>query len=383
MKKLLNIVLAVAVLVSFSELDSANASEKYVAGGFEASGHVVSGFGYQHQQSNPQPATQLNSEGASGFGVLGRYANTAAVAASNQDDFRFFVDEVELDLAKSWGENISIRADLEFSPASGAYGGATAVRTEQAYVTTNLAVGNGVEVLFGRFNAPNGFESIDVVDNSTISQSAIIRGGLRPVSLTGAKLYYAFSDMVDWHFWLSNNATTGGVKAVTDTPSAGWRLGFNWGDEGNESTLGVSAFAGAEQGTKSDFTFGTDIDLNWWLTDSFAVGAELLFRRDNGVAGGVDAETLAGLLNLHYMFSDVWDGTLKYAYTKDFDNATTPYTLLGFEGSAHEISLAGGYAIADDAKLMLEGRFDALKTGAGANVKSYDYGAAVGFAYNF
>jgi len=47
MKKL-HFILALVVAV-FGIQYSAQAEEKYVAGGFEASGNVVSGFGWQHQ----------------------------------------------------------------------------------------------------------------------------------------------------------------------------------------------------------------------------------------------------------------------------------------------------------------------------------------------
>ena len=371
MKKLFSLV-AVLALVTAS---NANAAEKYVGGGFEAAGSIVTGFGFQQGTTNGHPQA--------GFGVLGNYVPTKSAKATQ---FNFFVDSVELDLMKSFGENIAFRSDIDFLRSAA---GVSAVALEQAYATANIPVGNGVEFMLGRFNAPIGFESVDVIANSTISQSQILRTGLRPTNLTGAKLYYAFTDMVDLHWWFANNMTTDVANPVNDTlPSTGMRLGFNWGDEGMESTFGVSGAYGYEQAKVKDPSFLGDLDWNWWLTESFAFGGEVLFRRDNKVnAAGINAETLAGLVNLTYQFSDVWDGTFKYAFTKNYDTilllgAQVP-AWGGWEGYSNEFALAGSYALADNAKVMLEGHFDWIKTGAGANVKSYDYGAALAFGYNF
>lgn len=362
MKKInLLVAFAAASLISGSAL----ADDKYVSGGFEASGHVVTLGAWQHQTTNPHPTAT--------YGVLGKYG---APNASKGDDFTFVVDEAELDLAKSFGENIRLRADLTF-------GGASGNGLEQVYAAANIPAGNGIEFLLGRFDAPIGFESNEIVDNSLISFTNLQRAALRPNNLTGAKIYYAFTN-VDLHFWVANTLQNGGINggkaSGNDIPSLGMRLGYNWGEEGNESTVGLSAFGGAEQAGKNDWSFGGDVDLSWWVSDAFNVGGEVLFRRDQtGSDVAAAANTLAGLVNLTYNFSDVWDGTLRYAYTKEF-KADTVADVFGAKGYSNEISLGGSYAVADDAKIMLEGRFDWLNV---ASVKSYDYGAAFAFAYNF
>lgn len=358
MKKInLLVALAAATFVA----TAAQADEKYVSGGFEASGHVVTLAGWQHNTKNVHPTTT--------YGVLGKYG---APAGSKGDEFGFFVDEAELDIAKSFGENIRLRADLSFNGVAS---------VEQVYATANIPAGNGIEFLLGQFDAPIGFESNEVVDNSVISFTNLQKAGIRPAVLRGAKLYYAFSDAWDFNFYLANALQGQAPKAGIDMPSLGFRLGYNWGEEGTQSTLGFSGFAGAEQADKSDYTFGGDVDLSWWASDAFNVGGEFLFRRDakGSDVTGKAANTLGGLLNLTYNFSDVWDGTFRYAYVKEFQ-ADTVADVFGAKGYSNEFSFGGGYAVADDAKIMLEGRFDWLNV---AGVKSYDYGAAFAFAYNF
>ncbi|MBI4224402.1 MAG: outer membrane beta-barrel protein [Deltaproteobacteria bacterium] len=343
-------------------------------------------------------------------GVIGAYAdNTSATGATTRTDyFKFFVDEVELDLAKTFGENIRLRTDLDFGSTtlnSGSRfnnaGGSTdeaGILVEQAYATTNLAVGNGVELLVGRFNAPMGFESVDVGDNDTISRSVVYRA-LRPISFTGAKLYYAFSDMVDFHFYLANNSLVHDAADVigvdTDIPALGFRLGFNWGEEGRESHLGWNGAWGQDHANvKSGWSFLGDVDWQWWATDSFALGGEAIYRQvDTVTAGGINGKYFGGLLNLHYDFSDVWDGTLRYGYAHDINGAANAglalantragtQSLTGGDQQLHEMALAGNYAITDGATLKLEGGYTYIDPTGGAN-NQHVFGVGGGFAYAF
>lgn len=394
MKKL---VLAIVVVAAMALAFGAQAEEKYVAGGFEASGHINTGFGFQAIGKN------YLTNGANAALARDGWTNIQNVPTSNTgklEDFGFLLDEVELDLTKTFGENIKFRTDIQFGDAT--LGSTTAgVGIEQAYVTANIAVGNGVELLAGRFDAPIGFESADRNDNDTISRSAIFNYGLHPRTLTGLKLYYAFSDAFDWHFYVVNNLEDGmAVNFNGDTniiPSAGTRVGYTWGEEGTESTVGLSVAAGPEapRATKKTgrWSYLADLDWNVWFTEAFALGGEGIYRMDNAATGAPDAKYLAGILNLHYVFSDVWDGTLKYALLKQnsYDGITTAAALAGtyapqVAGKAwmHEIGAAGGYQITDGAKFVAEYRLDwtdykqAAFTG-----KNYSHAFLGNFAYTF
>jgi len=389
MKKLFTIALALGLFAFIAT--SAQAQERYVAGGFEMAGHVMAGAGYQHHNNKAQ--TYFTTDGDIGYdaGVMGKYLGTAP--NNRSDHWSFFVDEVELDIMKSFGENVRLRADLDFGRVASSGRNSAAFVLEQAYATANIPVGNGIEFLMGRFNTPIGFESVDVIDNDTISKSVLVTG-LRPANTTGMKIYYAFSDLVDLHFYVVNTLTQDSDVKISDVPSLGFRLGFNWGDEGSESTFGLSGGFGPESRVSNKhYTFLADIDLNWWITESFALGLEGLFRRDNavtnttGVVAGSNTEYMAGLLNLKYVFSDVWDGTLKYVFAKQFDPttmvaATFWSNLTGAEQSMHQISLAIGYMIADGAKMKIEPRFDIVNPAGGGNTE-YVFGGALAFGYEF
>lgn len=400
MKKILLAVLAIG-LVAFIAT-SVQAEEKYVAGGFEAAGHVNVGGGYQHQ--NNKVTSYWTTDGDYGYyaGPMGKYLGTTP--ANRTDHFSFFVDEVELDVMKSFGENIRLRADMDFGRAlssgwASSLAAYPAFVLEQAYATANIPLGNGIEFLLGRFNTPIGFEAVDMNENDTISAS-VLREGLRPANTTGMKIYYAFSDLVDLHFYVVNSLYGDSTIKVNDVPSMGFRLGFNWGDEGTESTFGFSGLFGPEsRSSNKHFTYGGDIDLNWWITESFALGLEGLFIRANavtqttGVVAGNNTTYAGGLLNLHYVFSDVWDGTLKYAFAKQWQIAPSAFAnnnmnLTGDRQWLNQITLAGGYSVADGAKLKLEGRFDIVKPSTAGLVGAagrtqYVVGGALAFAYDF
>ena len=387
MKKL---VLAFVAVAALALALNANAEEKYVAGGFEASGHVNTAIGFDYigkDAANAGGSAALNRDNW----YNQKYYNKAK-------NFGFMLDEVELDVSKTFGENIKARVDLDFGDRS--IGSAiNGIAIEQAYVTANIPAGNGIELLVGRFNAPIGYESVDRNDNNTITRSMLYNFGLRPRTATGMKIYYAFSDMVDWHLYAVNtleesyNGATAGATAILATanqrtftnnksmmPSFGTRVGLTWGEEGTESTVGLSAAVGPEYKNKAAGTsklgrmsFLVDLDWNIYATEAFVIGGEGLFRLDDKAKGGVGkaAKYFGGILDLNYAFSDVWDGTLKYSILwQNTPQATTLATTMAGFGYApqaaakalfNEISLAGGYQIADGAKLKAEYRLDYTK----------------------
>lgn len=367
-----------------------------VAEGVEISGAVDVVSGWQHDDQDAT-ATGGNIGGMADYdgalvgGVIG---NTA-----NADHFRFVVNQVEIDLAKSFGENIRLRADLDF----GDFGntgqlGADLFDLEQAYVTANLAAGNGIEFLIGKFNAPVGVESVDTRDNWLISYAPPFRY-MTPKEVTGAKLYYAFSDLIDLHWAVVNDLNANGF-GDSALPSTLFRLGFNWGEEGNESTLGISGGLGPESdpaaggaSNNAHWDFFGDMDALIALSDTVNLGAEGVYRQSNSLAGGANQKAISGFAALNYEASDVWDVTFRAGWMWEINppnarggsGASTTggsWTGAGTDGTLYSGSVGAGYQIADGAKLKLEYRFDWYNTtGAAGNNDSQSVAAQ--FAYTF
>ncbi|PIR16610.1 MAG: hypothetical protein COV46_07800 [Deltaproteobacteria bacterium CG11_big_fil_rev_8_21_14_0_20_49_13] len=367
MKKL---VIAVVAIAALALAFGANAEEKYVAGGFEASGHINAGLGFDYIGTN----SGALAGGSSGL-LRDQWSN-----AKNYDkakDFGFLLDEVELDLTKSFGENIKFRTDLGFGDqAIGSIWGGVYVK--QAYVTANIPAGNGIEWLFGRFDAPIGYEAVDRNDNNTITHSAIYNFNIRPRYLTGMKFYYAFNDSVDWHVWFANNMSDGRINWNGDNkvmPAIGTRLGYTWGEEAKESTVGLSAAISPEVNAGSKLgrmSFLVDVDFNIWATDAFVIGGEALYRQNDAAKGTTSTKIFGGILDLNYAFSDVWDGTLKYSILRPNNGGGTSDALLSTmapvanalvvaKGYIQEISVSPAYQITDGAKFRAEYKLDWTK----------------------
>lgn len=382
-----------------------------VEGDFELSGHVNTGFGYQAQ--NSKASSGLMGASGSFHGALGDLGTNHGRGAKIEQIIAF-VDEAELDATKSFGENVRARADFAYGrAASGSNAAIGAFQLEQAYATVNIPVGNGMEFLLGRFDLPIGFESLERNENTLFSNSSI-RRELLPDRGTGLKFYYPFSDMVDLHFYIVNNLHdsigTAAGAALSDNhwPSFGSRLGFSWGDWGRRSTIGVSLAAGMESaqgiaaGKLGNLSYLGDVDWNVWVSEFFAIGGEGIYRMDNANSGQTDGTYFGGTLALNYVFSDVWDGTLRYTFAMDkagigataFPNgAATGTSLLNASAvlaissaaktTVHEVALGGQYHIADGAKLQIEGRYDMVKNATAGAGTGGVYGGAMAFLYNF
>lgn len=424
MKKLL--VLAVAVLL-VGVAGNAMAYE----GDFEMSGHINTGLGWQY---NGKAFISGQSGAFTEEGMVPVDFNVSATTLkrTNNTTWLFYVGDVELDIAKTFGENIRLRTDLDFLRvgSNGFYNGFQLNQMiEQAYATVNIPVGYGLEFLVGRFNAPMGFEAVDNNDND-LPFHTLVYNFLRPQNLTGIKFYYPFSDLVDLHVWVANNLrdVQAEVNQNGPLPAFGLRLGFTWGAEGQESTLGISGAGSSEAGHKNavvavydndkwgDWSYLGDVDFNVWVNDVFAIGGEAIFRIDDAAKAWKNAgfaKTKAyyygGLLNMHYVFSDVWDGTLRYTFvrdargysslaTVDFLAAASQYhryaaaSALGWTASFHQIDLGINYHITDGAKLMTMYRFEmerpdkagaATRTYANLLKQGYDHTVAANFAYEF
>lgn len=411
MKKILNVVLG-AMLITMLTAPAVNAASS-VAGGLEFSGHIDVVTGWQHDDASTSDfgscsfgpgilgCNDIDSAG-SGYGELGDFRG---LGTPSRDTFSFYVDEVELDVQKSFGENIRIRADLDFGRfLSGTpnQGGANFI-IEQGYVTFNLPIGNGAEFLVGRFNAPIGYESVDRIDNTTISFSNIFRY-VRPHNLTGAKLYYAFNEWFDWSLYVVNSLqdvfsfTAGTDSAI---PSYGTRFGFTFGEEGQESTIGLSYAGGPEAfGHNAHLTHIFDLDFMVRVTESFTLAGEAIYRQDNTgftaanglVFGPPNSKVFGGNLLFAFAPSETWDFWFRYGYIHDF-NPTGAYT--GLDQQINTFTVGAAYQITDDAKFKIEYRLDwrhysaasaaaaAPITGANGGQNSLSHGVAGEFAYEF
>jgi hypothetical protein len=376
-------VLGLAVLLVSSLIPKKSSAVESAAGGLEFSGHIDVVTGWQHDDNSTIDPFGSCSFGAGGLGCnsvdsafsgVGGLGDFRGLGTPNRDTFNFYLDEIELDVQKSFGQNIRIRADLDFGRfLSGTpnQGGANFI-VEQGYVTANLPFGNGIEFLVGRFNLPMGYESVDRIQNTAISFSNLYRY-VRPHNSTGAKIYYAFTEVFDWNLYVVNNlADTFSFAAGTDSaiPSWGTRFGLTFGEEGRESTVGISYAGGPENfNQNAHLTHMIDLDFMVRVTDRFAIAGEAIYRQDNtgfvpasppavpgtSFVGLPNSKTWAADILFAFNLSETWDMWFRYGYLNDINN-TGAYT--GVEEQMHDFTLGGGYQITDSAEFKVEYRLD-------------------------
>lgn len=372
MRKLKTIALSTGLAASL-------AASPIFAEGPEISGHINVVTGFQQDDGSTVDLGSC-SFGLGGLGCnsidtigsgVGGVGDFRGLGRPDRTTFNFYLDEIELDIQKSFGENIRLRADIDLgrflSGTTDLNGSLANSVVEQGYVTANIPVGNGMEFLVGRFNAPIGYESVDRIDNVAISYSSIFRY-VRPHNLTGAKFYYAFNDNVDLSFYVVNNlADTFSFGGGSDSaiPSWGTRLGFTWGEEGKESTIGLSYAGGPENyGFNSHLTHLVDLDFMVWLSENLMIAGEAIYRTDhtnfvdingNDFVGFPNSKVLAGNILLNWVASDTWNLFFRYGYIHDI-NPTGAYT--GLDQQIHDFTVGFGYNITDDANLKMEYRLD-------------------------
>lgn len=348
----------------------------------EISGNVTTLVGYQHDD-------QAAAAGAGGL----TQGDTTFAPTANADHFGFWVDQAEIDFENEYGENIMARIDVDFRDLS--QPAAAAVRLEQAYVTANLGIGNGMEFLIGKFNAPLGLESVDRNENvfSTYTPGRLF---LTPLQVLGAKLYYEFND--HWNIDIAvvnsmNDSISAGNSAM---PTGIVRVGARWGDEDRQSFVHFAGAVGPEHNTVSgggsqnahlDYLGG--LWGNFALGDYWDLGWDFYYRQTNQVVAGVtNRKAMAGQLYVVYQPSDVWTVQARGAGFWEINPAgsaastTGTFWNGGFEGVTYSGTLGATYKITDDAHMKLEYRLDyAATTGAAAN-PDYHTGVAE-FAYSF
>lgn len=354
----------------------------------EIMGNVTTLYGYQHDDKD--------AAGAPAGGLTQGDLRWAATA--DADHSGFAVPQAEIDFENEYGENIMARVDVDFidlgTPS------ASGLLLEQAYVTANIGVGNGMEFMIGKYNAPVALESVDRWEN-TFSTYTPGWQFLQMKQVLGAKLYYEFNDHWDMDLAVVNslNNVNAGNSAY---PSGILRVGAKWGDEDRLSYINVAGAVGPEQSTAVRGVGGSQnkhLDYygnlwgNWALGDAWDLSWEAIYRQTNSMSGaGANQKAIAGQLYAVYQASDVWTVQARGAALWEINPANarggsgaslTGTTWSGFEGLTYSGTLGATYQITDGAQMKLEYRFDlADPAGSGANKADYHTGVAE-FAYSF
>src|SRR3970040_1275675 len=124
----------------------------------------------------------------------------------NLDSFKLVVEKDE----KDWGVGFRIDANVgrtaEFLREAtlwgtkfqtpGVNGGEPSVELQQAFISTTIPLGKGIQVMGGKFVTLHGAEVIESKDNPNISYSFPFYFAI-PLTHTGVRAKYVFTDIID------------------------------------------------------------------------------------------------------------------------------------------------------------------------------------------
>jgi hypothetical protein len=216
------------------------------------------------------------------------------------------VQQVEIDVAKRW-KRAALRLDLQYDRYYGAPLTADGF-VEQAWAEVDLAPSWQLKLGIGRFNAPYGWEMLDPVDKVLISHTTLFNY-LDPFLLSGARISFT-KGPVDGVLWVAQ-----GYEITVDNnrdKTVGGRVGLR---PHAAVYLGLSGAYGSESADNDDKRLQLDVDLTLTPHEQVLVGAEAVYRSEEGAAvdGGV-GRVFGGLVsvtgflpNRRAMFTGRWD----------------------------------------------------------------------------
>ncbi len=167
------------------------------------------------------------------------FIDASYVYDANIRDNTFALDQFEVNLERALGEIGALRVDVEWVRVGT---GELVPEVEQALMVFSPAAWGDVDLTFGKFNAPIGFELLDPVDMYQFSHAFVFDYGL-PTNLTRGMLTADLGKGFD----LAAHVTNGWDQNadVNTGKTAGGRLGYSF-PRGGVETRGCRRDAEAE-----------------------------------------------------------------------------------------------------------------------------------------
>lgn len=219
-------------------------------------------------QPTPPSSTLVTDEPASSKLMLSGFVDGSSYVDHANGANTFGLDQIELDLQKSLSEQWIVRADVE-GLNDGA--GGIDVGIEQGFLAWQTGRTWNLQITFGKFNAPIGFEALDPVDMFQYSRG-LIGTYCTPSNLTGILSKLAAPRLLDWSIYIVNGWDVNADNNKSKT--LGTRFALR---PLTNLSLGLSAVTGAEQpGNDGSQRSVLDCDVTcnpaaWWLVGGEAI----------------------------------------------------------------------------------------------------------------
>jgi hypothetical protein len=254
--------------------------------------------------------------------------------------------------------DINFRAGDSDSSAPGRDDLSTDDILEQGFIRLNVPLPFETTFQFGKFNVPMGWELLDPVDMYQFSHALVFNFGI-PTNVTGALLAMTFNPMVDLQLYVVNGWDQ--LNDNNDAKTFGARLGLT---PMRGVNVGLSLITGAEQDAdNNDNRTVFDVDFTLELIERLLVGGELNFGLEEDAkrpfGRDKDAQWVGGLLTVHYDFTDVIGGTVRFDFFHDDDGARLPNANPNVDGqTAWAVTFAPTFALAKGVGMLMEVRYD-------------------------
>ncbi|MBW2645454.1 MAG: outer membrane beta-barrel protein [Deltaproteobacteria bacterium] len=282
--------------------------------------------------------------------VDGSYSYNEATEANT-----FGLDKAELYIESKLSDKAKAFIDLGFTDTAG--GDAD---LEQGYITLALPVASGTDLIFGKFNAPIGFESAETPEMYQFSHAlvfdfgiALFHTGLMVDANLGSAANLKLYAVNAWDENTDNNKDKTFGTRIGLTPVEGINVGLSgvWGPEIADNNH--------DKRTVFDLDFTVD------AIENLVIGGELNYGEEENASlltANEDAEWFGAMLMVHYDFAD-WIGlTLRYDYFDDEEGSRMGLVAGGDDvGKAvtrQAGTIAPTFTVAEGLFAILEYRYD-------------------------
>lgn len=269
----------------------------------------------------------------------------------------FSLDKVELYIEKKFTDKATAFINVAFTDIDSA--DESDAELEQGFITLALPAVS-TDLVFGKFNAPIGFESAETPEMYQFSHALVFDFGL-PLFYTGLMANMKFTDVVDlalyavngWDVNSDNNKDKTFGTRIGITPVEGFNVGLSgvWGPESDDNNADKRAVF--------------DLDFTFDAIDNMVIGGELNHGKEENASlltPAEDAEWFGAMLMVHYDFAD-WVGlTLRYDYFDDKEGSRLGLVAGGDDAGRAAKRQAGTIAptftLAKGLSAILEYRYD-------------------------
>jgi len=253
----------------------------------------------------------MSAQVAEGIDIAG-FVDTSYSNNLTDESNSFSLEQVEVDITSSPERKGGFRVDFNYVNGQRQ---TTDNVLEQGYIWISIPC--KMRFVFGKFNAPIGFESLDTVDMYQFSHAMVFDYGL-PTNLTGAMISGARGKF-DFALYIAN-----GWDQISDDNKAktfGGRVGISPADGVNLGLSYISGEEGSDQANAetSDLS-ALDMDITITRFDKFTLGFEYnsgTYAGQSFVSPGDDSNWSGWLVMARYAWTEALGVTVRYDEFED------------------------------------------------------------------